>query len=212
MHSSGGSEDPGPIIMEAAEPDIVALLRYLTLPVMAVTTTAAGRRNGFIINSAQRASLLPAVPRVSLYVSRSNHSHDLVYASGLLGLHLLRIDQWDVIRRLGFQSGRDNAKLEGLPIAVGRTGCPLLTDVHTRFECRVINAMDAGGATFFLADVLAVETMRPGRVMTAEFFRSNISPADRRTYEDRLAQARAALEPLIGSFRRAHWTGPTTPP
>ena len=53
------------------------LLRHLTPPVVAVTTTADGERNGMIANSAQRASLVPALPRISLYVSKVNHSHDL---------------------------------------------------------------------------------------------------------------------------------------
>src|SRR5690606_39819289 len=35
------------------------LLRHLTLPVVAITTAAGGRTNGMIVNSAQRASLVP---------------------------------------------------------------------------------------------------------------------------------------------------------
>ena len=75
------------------------LLRHLTSPIVAITTSAGGRRNGMIANSAQRASLVPSLPRVSVYISKTNFSHDLVYSSGLLGLHLLRGDQYDVIAR-----------------------------------------------------------------------------------------------------------------
>src|SRR4051812_38472049 len=97
-----------------------------------------------ISNSAQRASLVPSSPRISVYISKTNFSHDLVYASGILGIHLLRTSQWDLIWQLGLQSGRDTDKLRGLDVRVGATGCPLLVDVRAALECRVVNAMDAG--------------------------------------------------------------------
>ena len=78
-----------------------SLLRHLTLPVVAVTTSANGWRNGLIVNSAQRASLVPNIARIAVYVSKINFSHDLVYASGVFGIHILRDDQYDVIEQLG---------------------------------------------------------------------------------------------------------------
>ena len=59
------------------------MLRHLTSPVVAITTSARGRRNGMIANSAQRASLAPSLPRVSVYISKTNVSHDLIYHSGV---------------------------------------------------------------------------------------------------------------------------------
>src|SRR5690606_7251582 len=103
---------------------------HLTTPEVAVTTSAGGRRNGMISNSAQRASLVPSVPRISLYVSKINLTHDLIYASGVFGIHLLRNDQWDLIWKLGLESGRTHDKLEGLELRIGQTGCPLLVDVR----------------------------------------------------------------------------------
>jgi flavin reductase (DIM6/NTAB) family NADH-FMN oxidoreductase RutF len=185
-----------------------SLLRHLTLPVTAVTTSAGGRRNGFIVNSAQRASLVPSVPRISLYVSKPSFSHDLVLASGLFTLHILRADQWDVIRALGLRSGRDVAdKLAGLQTRVGTTGCPVLTDVHASFECRVINTMDAGAATFLLGDVVAVNEGEPGAVMTSIHFRRHMPEDVRRDYEANLAYAQQILEPLSHDIRAEAWTG-----
>ena len=172
-------------------------LRHLTLPVAAITTSSGGRRNGLIVNSAQRASLVPSLARISLYISKPNFSHDLIHASGLFGVHLLRTDQWDVIRALGLRSGRDvEDKLADLDVRTGVTGCPMLSDVIAGFECRVVNAMDAGAATFFLGDVVAVHTGGPGDVMTSTHFRAN-APADLlEEYERRLEYAQKILEPL----------------
>jgi flavin reductase (DIM6/NTAB) family NADH-FMN oxidoreductase RutF len=189
------------------------LLRHLTLPVCAITTSADGRSNGFIVNSAQRASLVPSIPRVSLYISKPNVSHDMVLASGVFGLHLLRDDQWDVIRTLGLQSMRDVPdKLGALETRTGVTGCPMLTDVRSAFECRIINAMDAGAATFVLADVVDMQEGEAGGVMTSEYFRRHMPDDIRRDYEAGLAYAQQILEPLSRNISREPWRGPTTQP
>jgi flavin reductase (DIM6/NTAB) family NADH-FMN oxidoreductase RutF len=188
------------------------LLRHLTSPVVAVTTSAGGRRNGMISNSAQRASLVPSVPRVSLYVSKINLTHDLIYASGVFGLHLLRNDQWDVIWTLGLESGRDRDKLSALDVRVGETGCPMLVDVRAAFECRVTNAMDAGAATFFLGDIVSVAEGPPAPVMTSDYFRANMDPEKKRIYEAKLDEAQRALEPLARQIALKPWPGPSVAP
>jgi flavin reductase (DIM6/NTAB) family NADH-FMN oxidoreductase RutF len=199
--NDGGTDTPYP------------LLRHLTLPVTAVTTSANGRRNGFIVNSAQRASLVPSVPRVSLYISKPSFSHDMVLASGVFTLHLLRTDQWDVIRALGLRSGRDGMdKLAELSTEVGVTGCPVLTDVLASFECRVANTMDAGAATFVLGDVVDVRRRGGGDVMTASYFREHMPPDIRRDYEANLAYAQQILEPLSHDISPSPWRGATTDP
>jgi flavin reductase (DIM6/NTAB) family NADH-FMN oxidoreductase RutF len=189
-----------------------SLLRHLTLPVVAVTTSARGRRNGMIANSAQRASLVPAIPRISVYISKTNFTHDLVYGSGVLGIHLLRRDQWELIWRLGLQSAREVEKLDGVALRTGTTGCPMLMDALAGFECRVANAMDAGAATFFLCDVVAIEEGVPGEVMSSEYFRLHM-PADKKTiYEARLHAAQDLLHSLTRHVERKVWPGPVVSP
>jgi len=189
------------------------LLRHLTSPVVAITTSAAGRRNGMIANSAQRASLVPSVPRVSFYASKINYTHDLVYASGLFAMHLLRADQWELIWRLGLESGRDRDKLAGLEYRVGETGCPVLAGAVAVFECRVSNAMDAGAATFFLGDVVAVTRGEPGPVMTSDYFRAHMPPDKRAIYDAKLDEAQRLLEALARRVDPARvWPGPVVGP
>ncbi|NJD09155.1 MAG: flavin reductase family protein [Gemmatimonadetes bacterium] len=189
------------------------VLRQLTLPVVAITSAAGGVRNGMIANSAQRASLVPEIARVSLYVSKPNYTHDLVYRSGLFGLHLLRRDQWELIWHLGLQSGRELDKLAAVPTRGGATGCPLLTDCAAAFECRVINAMDAGAATFFLGEVVGFEGSGVTEVMTSSYFRRHMPADKKRVYEARLADAMDYLAPLARQVDPArHWPGPSAEP
>jgi flavin reductase (DIM6/NTAB) family NADH-FMN oxidoreductase RutF len=193
--------------------DAYAHLRHLTLPIVAVTTSAGGRRNGFIVNSAQRASLVPSVPRISLYVSKPNFSHDLVYRSGVFAIHLLRTDQWDVVEQLGTFSARDVAdKLAAFDTRTGATGCPLLIDVVAAFECRVVNAMDAGGATFFLGDVVDVAEGEAGVVLTSAYFRQHAPAALKEKYERGLARAQQILEPLSHEIELKPWRGAVEKP
>ncbi len=188
-------------------------LRALTLPIVAITTSAAGRRNGCIVNSAQRASLVPSSMRVSMYISKPNLTHDLIWASGVFGLHLLRTDQFDVVRALGIRSGREGDKFTKLETRAGQTGCPLLTDCLVALECRVANTMDAGAATFFLGDVVAATSGQAGDVMTADYFRTNL-PADlRAAYEANLERAQQYLAALSGKVDPTRtWPGPTVAP
>ncbi|HUP88488.1 MAG TPA: flavin reductase family protein [Longimicrobiales bacterium] len=190
------------------------LLRNFTSPVAAITTSAGGRRNGFIVNSAQRASLVPTMPRLSIYVSKTNFSHDLIYKSGVFALHLLRTDQFETIFTLGFQSGREVAnKLDLLQTVDGTTGCPLLKDCIAGFECNVVNAMDTGASTFFLGDVVNVLEGKNGPVMTSEYFRDHLSAEKKWEYENNLRAAAGQLEELAKNVNRESvWPGPVLAP
>src|SRR5512147_2504309 len=95
------------------------LLRTLTSPVVAITSARAGVRNGMIIDSAIRASIVPAIPRLAVFIHKFNVSHDLIFGSGAFALHLLRTDQYDLIHHLGFHSRRDVDKLATVPHLTG---------------------------------------------------------------------------------------------
>lgn len=192
---------------------VYALLRNLTSPVVAITTSAGGVRNGLIVNSAQRASLVPTIPRLSMYISKINHTHDLIYSSGVFTMHLLRNDQWDLIWQLGFQSGRDVEKLASLDVADGITGCPILVDCIAGFECKVVNAMDTGASTFFLGEVVNVHEGRDGPIMSSEYFRQNMPRERLEQYEANLKAAGAMLEELTRSINPTLvWPGPVAKP
>jgi flavin reductase (DIM6/NTAB) family NADH-FMN oxidoreductase RutF len=170
------------------------LLRNLTSPVVAVTSAAGGEMNGMISDSAVRASLAPRFPRIAFFCHKFNHSHELIERGGAFALHLLRDDQWELIHRLGFVSGRDGDKLRGLAFETGVTGCPLLLDCHSAFECRVANRMDAGASTFELGEVVAARRGTGDRVMTAANFRANMPAEWRAEYEANLKRAQAFAE------------------
>ena len=164
------------------QPDLTyQLLRNLTSPVVAITAERRGKENGMISDAAVRASIVPSIPRLSVYIHKFNYSHDMIYETGRFGLHLLHTQQFDIVRRLGFFSGRDQDKLAGIPHHRGTLGVPVLDECFSHFECRVVNVMDTGSSTLFLGDVVAVgcgsaASLEPqGELLTATYFRSRRS-------------------------------------
>ena len=183
------------------------LLRELASPLVAVTSTWAGRPNGMILDSGVRASISPAVPRLSVYVHKWHLSHEFIWNSGAFVAHLLHRDQFPLIHRLGFRSGRDGDKMAGLAYTNGQLGAPVLSDCYAAFECRVVNTMDAGASTGFLADIVATRRGSGAAVLTAEYFRANLPPAWK---EEFLRNYRDAQERIgrMAEIRDIRWEGP----
>jgi flavin reductase (DIM6/NTAB) family NADH-FMN oxidoreductase RutF len=199
------------------QPDAVyQLLRHLTSPVVAITSERNGKRNGMISDSAVRASIVPTIPRVSVYIHKFNYSHDLIFDTGRFVVHLLRDDQFDLIHRLGFSSGRTRDKLADVPHRPGVLGAPVLDDCYAHFECRVANVMDTGSSTCFLGDVLEVghgAAREPrGVVMTAAQFRTHMPAAWRTEYEALLRAAQQYAAERSRDIRPLIWKGLETPP
>src|SRR5436309_14293307 len=198
--------------MPILQPDqIYQLLRNLTSPVVAITSARGGTRNGMIADSAVRASIVPSIPRVSVYIHKFNYSHDLIFETGRFVLHLLRDDQFELIHRLGFASGRTRDKLAGLPHRPGTLGVPVLDDCYAHFECRVANVMDTGRSTCFLGDVLDVgygsAGQAVGSVMTAAYFRANLPAEWRGAYELQLRAAEQLAPERSRDIRRVVLAG-----
>jgi flavin reductase (DIM6/NTAB) family NADH-FMN oxidoreductase RutF len=183
------------------------LIRHFASPVVAITSTWRGRTNGMISDSVARASISPNVPRLSVYIHKWHLSHELIWNSGLLCLHLLRRDQLELVHRLGFVSGRERDKLAEIPHHPGTTGLPVLDDCYAAFELRVVNTMDTGYATQFLGDVVEFHRGTGQHFMTAEYFRTHLPAAWQEEWARnyRLAQERIDRSAAIEDRR---WPGP----
>lgn len=161
------------------DPDeIYATLRSLTTPVVAVTSRHGDTSNGMIANSAIRASLVPECPRITFYCFKFHYSHELIESSGRFCLHLLDRNQIDVVEQLGFDSGRNKNKLEEVSTDQTEYGLPRILEAAAYFDCRVINAMDAGPSTFFLGQI-EDSGRRPDfddeNLLDAEYLRDHLS-------------------------------------
>ena len=196
------------------QPDLTyQLLRNLTSPVVAITAERRGKENGMISDAAVRASIVPSLPRLSVYIHKFNYSHDMIYETGRFGLHLLHTQQFDIVRRLGFFSGRDLDKLAGIPHHRGTLGVPVLDECFAHFECSVVNVMDTGSSTLFLGDVMAVgcgstASLEPqGALLTAAYFRSKMPTEWRQEYEAKLKEAQQIAAETSRHLKPVVWKG-----
>ena len=133
---------------------ITPLMGRLWAPLAAVTCQWQGRANAQIAVAISAASIVPAQPRVLAQIYKENYSHGLILESRAFALNFLGPGQLPLIRQFGFVSGRDTDKLAGIGYEAKATGSPVLTDSAGYLDCRVVNAMDGGDMTCFLADVV----------------------------------------------------------
>ena len=143
--------------------EIAPIMRTLWSPLAAVTSHWQGKDNVQIAVAISAASIVPDRPRVVVQLYKTNLSHSMVLSSGALALNFLKPDQTNLIGDFGLISGRDQDKLNGVAKTKGASGSPVLDECSGYLDCKVINAMDAGDMTCFLAEVIKGEALADGK-------------------------------------------------
>ena len=134
--------------------EIAPIMGRLWSPLAAVTSLWDGKANAQIAVAISAASIVPERPRVLVQIYKGNYSHRLIARSGAFALNFITSEQLHLIRDFGLVSGIDRDKMAGVEHSIGITGVPLLARCAGFLECQVINAMDGGDMTCFLADVV----------------------------------------------------------
>jgi flavin reductase (DIM6/NTAB) family NADH-FMN oxidoreductase RutF len=129
------------------------LLSLFWTPIVAVGCSGEGGPNAQISVSTFGAGVVPDRPRLLVVLYRQNLTHDLVVAKGGFSLSVLSAAQVELIPRLGFVSGHEGGKLDGLDYTRSPRGNPVFTGCIGWLECAVIEAFDLGDATAFLGAV-----------------------------------------------------------
>jgi len=161
-----------------------------------ITACAGERSSGLIATFVSSASLVPSLPRMMVGLAKHHFTHELIQASGSLGMHLISEAQLDWVWRFGIRSGRNVDKFAGLETAQGGAGAPILTHALAWLDCRVEAQLDTGDRTIFLAEVLdaRLEYSQPPLTFQRAL---RMAPAVR------LAEMKAAMRLDIESDREA---------
>lgn len=149
-------------------PAAAQLLAGLNAPLAAVSTRSGDIANAQIAVAITAASIVPHRPRIIVQIYHTNYTHDLIASGGVLAVNFLNRDQLPLVWQLGMRSGRDGDKLSDITYSVGATGSPLLENSFGYLDCRVVNAMDGGDMTAFLAEVLTAQTNGGARMTWRE--------------------------------------------
>ncbi len=185
--------------------EIAPIMGTLWSPLAAVTSRWQGRDNVQIAVAIAAASIVPDHPRVAVQLYKTNLSHDMVLAGGAFALNFLRPDQLDLIGDFGLVSGRDRDKLAEVDKTDGKSGSPLLADCFGYLDCRVINAMDGGDMTCFLADVLDGKTLAQGEPLWWRDARRQLPPAWMARWEQKQSSEIATSRNTMDKINHTPW-------
>lgn len=158
-----------------AQPDEAKAIRQalyrISYGLYIISAQADGRDNGQCANTCFQITSDPA--RIAIGINKLNFTHELIQKSGKFGVSVLSQTGADYARRFGYKSGRDVDKFEGLAVHRGESGVLLLDDALVTMQATVLNQMDSGTHTLFLADVTNGEILQEGDPMTYAFFRAS---------------------------------------
>ncbi len=185
--------------------DIASMMGTLWSPLAAVTSRWQGRDNVQIAVAIAAASIVPDRPRVAVQLYKTNLSHEMVLAGGAFALNFLRPDQLDLVGDFGLVSGRDRDKLAEVATTTGSSGSPLLAECFGYLDCRVVNAMDGGDMTCFLADVLDGKTLAEGEPLWWRDARRQLPSEWMTRWENQQSSEIATSRATMDSIDRTPW-------
>ena len=131
----------------------------LSYGVYIISTSADGRESGCVINTLTQVTSSPA--RLSIALNKENYTFKLIETSGTFSAVVLSDDvEMDLIRRFGFQCGKDVEKYDGIPHGRDSLHNPYPTEgVCARFTCRVVSSMDVGTHMIIVGEAVEAEVL-----------------------------------------------------
>lgn len=149
----------------------------LSYGLFVLTAKEDGFDNGCIINTAMQVTSSPN--RISITVNKQNRTHDMVKATGLFNVSVLAEDaSFDTFKHFGFQSGKNVDKFEDYgPKERSENGLYYIKNgVNSYLSGKVVQEIDLGTHTQFIADVTAGEVLSDVPSVTYTYYQNNIKP------------------------------------
>ena len=172
MGTAADVEEAAPI----AAPLDPKVMRNFSYGLFVLTARDGDRDNGCIINAAMQASSEPL--RVTVCVNKANYTHDMIVKTGVFNLSFLTEDAtFDTCRNFGFRSGRDADKLAAVTFRRAANGVAYLTrECCAYLSGRVVQSVDLGSHTMFIAEVTGGEVLSSASVATYAYYFAHIKP------------------------------------
>jgi flavin reductase (DIM6/NTAB) family NADH-FMN oxidoreductase RutF len=122
---------------------VASLTSDLDYPMVIVTAAHDGERSGCLIGFQTQCSINP--PQWAVWVSKENHTHRVVRSAAVLAVHFPSVDDMDLARLFGEETGDEVDKFAQCTWRDGPDGVPLLERIENRIVGRVLDRVDAGG-------------------------------------------------------------------
>ena len=142
-----------------------------------LTAKSGDAINGQCIDALMQVTNAP--PCIAIGVGKKSLTHDMISTSGHFCVSVLDRKNptcADVVRRFGFQSGRDVDKFADFHHTLSDRGIPYLPEAVAVYECTVIpdKTVDLGTHSLFIASVDRAGTREDGEPLTYNEYRKTL--------------------------------------
>ncbi len=154
------------------------VMQKLSYGLFVLTARDGDKDNGCIINTAIQVTSEPN--RISIAVNKGNYTHDMVLKTGEFNISILNeAAQFDTFKHFGFQSGWDVNKVVGITYKRSANDVIYLDspEVNAFISGKVIQSIDLGTHTLFIANVTDGEVLNPEASATYAYYFAHIKPA-----------------------------------
>lgn len=149
----------------------------LTYGLFILTAKEGDKDNGCIVNTAIQVTTEPN--RIAVAVNKKNYTHDMIVRTGVFNVSVLtEKSSFETYKHWGFQSGADVDKTKEITYSRAQNGVIYLTDeTNAMISAKVVNSVDLGTHTLFIADVTDALAFSEEPSVTYAYYQSNIKQA-----------------------------------
>ncbi|BAU64957.1 flavin reductase domain protein FMN-binding protein [Stanieria sp. NIES-3757] len=123
--------------------------------------------NGFTVSWLMQSSFNP--PLVVNCVKKGTTSHEMIKNTGVFALSFLEEGQQDLAANFFKPKTRVGNKFEDVEFYEGaETGCPIIKDSLGYIECQVVDTVEQGDHTVYVAEVISSGIHREGKQLLLE--------------------------------------------
>ncbi len=150
----------------------------LSYGLFVLTAREDGFDNGCIVNTVQQVTTTPN--RITVAVNKLNKTHDMIAATGAFNVSILSTEApFSLFQHFGFQSGHKVDKITPWPYQERSANGLVRLDgryANAFLSARVVEQMDLGTHTLFLADVTDADVLSKSPSVTYAYYHANIKP------------------------------------
>jgi len=133
--------------------------------------------NACIINTTLQVTVNPL--RILIAVNKDNYTHDMILKTGIFNVSILsQSAPFEVFTHYGFQSGKNTDKIIDTPyLTRSKNGLFYLPEyANSYISGKVVQTVDMGTHTIFIADVTEAEKINTEPAVTYDYYHKNIKP------------------------------------
>ena len=154
----------------------ISAMNNISYGLYVLTASNGSFSNGCIINTMSQVTTSPN--RVSITVNKSNFTHYMIRHSGKFNVSAIdESADFSLFKHFGFSSGRWENKFYRFTSIRAGNGIPYVSE-HTNayFSCEVVQTIDLGTHTMFIADVIDCRVLSEKPSMTYAYYHKNVKP------------------------------------